>query len=317
MSSEKLDTSDLNSSKCPEYTVDKMRPEDVQRCLELFARHQLAEAVQGLETYRQLDPDGYWVARDISTGQILAMCGGTNFDPSLGYIGFYATCPDHQGKGLGTSVWSRVMQHLGQDCNIGLCATPSQAPMYRDKAGFRFQSEHSMIYYYAPGNIEPAKLSAKPVNRVTIKSLDDSMMDKVIDYDQQLIGLNRSQLIRLSVKEESAHTLVALDDSSAQVVGFGTIKWSNMDNAILGPVYADSDSIAELLVVELCSKYPEIKHKGLNWMTDSSNEAAGKMAAKLGLSPVMLNPRLYTKFVPKSPDTSKIYAIFSPDFSPF
>lgn len=82
-----------------------------------------------------------------------------------------------------------------------------------------------------------------------------------------------------------------------------------------GPLCADSDEIAELLTSHAIKNFQPARDNGFLFVTLSSNAGAMAMAAKLKLSGGEF-PRFFTQRVVEA-DFSKIYAIASPNFSPF
>lgn len=49
-----------------------------------------------------------------------------------GFLGLYAVQPELQGRGIGLSMYNRVMQHFG-DRNVGLYSLEKHLHTYRDK----------------------------------------------------------------------------------------------------------------------------------------------------------------------------------------
>ena len=253
-------------------------------------------------------------------GQILSMCGGVTFDSRAAYIGFYATAPELHGLGIGIKTWRAVMDHIGTDSNIGLCAAPSQIKLYRDKGGFVHPDQTTMIC------TECDTLDLNVLNSVTpadieINEFNDELLDEIVKFDENIVGYNRHQLISLGLKEEKTLALVATNTSTNKVVGYGCLKWSNVNKAMLGPLYADTATTAETLLLRLLSdyKHENVSSSGLVWLLLDGNKTAVELCKRLDLKfSDKHSPRLYTKYVPQPPvDVSKVYAIFSPDIAPY
>lgn len=49
-----------------------------------------------------------------------------------GFLGLYAVQPELQGRGIGLSMYKKVMQHFG-DNNVGLYSLEKHLHTYRDK----------------------------------------------------------------------------------------------------------------------------------------------------------------------------------------
>ena len=43
------------------------------------------------------------------------MCSGINVSPGLGFMGSYAVRTEYQGLGIGSALWRKAMEHIGND----------------------------------------------------------------------------------------------------------------------------------------------------------------------------------------------------------
>ncbi len=127
----------------------------------------------------------------------------------------------------------------------------------------------------------------------------------------------------LFTEGESA-ALVALDLEEADdqagtaysVLGYGCLRTNNIGKAMLGPLYADNDAVAELLMRRLFSALPGPFSRGLLYMSLDSNPGGERIADKLGLVQHEQLPRFFTG--PPYREGAKweaVYCIHSPNFS--
>lgn len=58
------------------------------------------------------------------------MLAGVNHSPSFAFIGQYAVKEEHRGKGIGQTMWQKMMQNVGNKKNIALFAAPKMFPNY-------------------------------------------------------------------------------------------------------------------------------------------------------------------------------------------
>lgn len=294
--------------------VQEMREEDVEQAVDLFRAHDLPELKQGLRTYRRLEPEGCFVAVDPVTNEVISsIMVSTRFDPRTAYIGFYATKPGFQGRGIGIQCWQKMLQYLGPDRNVGLCSSPSQVSTYRDKSGFRVQDLNSMVLHESSGGICFDSL-VHNVHNVTVRQLERSDLPCVISYDEALVGLDRSKLLEPGLFEPDSTPMVAMSGST--VVGYGAIKPTNCDKPMVAPLYADSPDIASCLLFHLLHSRRDSLSNGLVMFILNTNQQAMDMAASIGLKGGYFCPRLWTKS-PITADVSRIYGLYSPDFHPF
>lgn len=90
---------------------------------------------------------------------------------------------------------------------------------------------------------------------------------------------------------------------------------------MIGPLYANDDAVAELLLYHAISSFDQdkITNHGLIFMPFDSNAGSMAIGTKLDLIPDPDGPipRFFTKFVPKSAKFNQIYCIHTPNFFHF
>lgn len=259
-------------------------------------------------------------------GEILGMCAGVFVDPSVAFIGLYAVRPEYQGLGIGIKIWQEIMDHIG-DRNAGLYAVPEHLHTYRDLAGFSVQDSIRMIVYESDCLLTTEDL-VKAIGNVFVTEITDHLMERVARYDQSVAQVDRSHLLRLTFHQKDTFSLVAFETNRSRlgsesetnevrkVIGYLSFRLNNIGKAMLGPLYADNDAVAELLVYQMIQKFPIACSKGLLYMTLDSSPGGIRIAEKLKLDYSEHLPRLFTKSIPVA-DFNRIYCIFSPNFSPF
>lgn len=311
---------DLITNGIPSYTIRLMKEDDVQECLSIFASYHLPEMKYGLETYRKIEPEGCYVMVDNDDGSILSFCTASMYDPRVAYISFYGTRPGLQGKGLGIKVWKKVMDFIGPDRNIGLCSSPSQAELYKKKAGFIYEGPDKMIHYESTkSSVAEITPTEEENSLVKILPVTDDLMDDIIKYDEKIIGFNRSQYLKLGFKEPGTSAIVAVDPSDRhRILGIAAMKPTNYDDRpVLAPLYADSYTIGKVLLYNTMTKNPLSVEKGyMTYMLDS-NEDAKVLADKTGLIAEFSCPRLFTQKAVEGVDTKKVLSLMSPAFGPY
>ena len=254
------------------------------------------------------------------------MCAAVFVDPHVGFIGLYAVRPEYQRLGIGIRIWRRVMQHVGQR-NAGLYAVPEHLHTYRDLAGFSVEDSIKMIVYESDG-IGATDDLVKAIGNVVVAEITDQALERVARYDESVTRADRSQLLRATFRQKDSLSLVAFEtnrsrlgseegrDEVRQVVGYLCFRVNNIGKAMAGPLYADNDAVAELLVSEAIAKFPVASAKGLLYMTLDCNAGGIRIAEKLKLDYGEHLPRLFTKAVAVA-DFDRIYCIHSPNFSPY
>ena len=248
-------------------------------------------------------------------GELLAMCYGSKYVEDYAIIGFYGVKKGYQGCGLGIGVWNKVLDYIGRENNMGLCSSPDQIKIYRDKGGFIHQDKFKMIEFVAksctlnhitPSDEDRSIFQIIPVNNDTL--------DSVVKYDRQVIGRDRSNLLSMSLFEPTCIAFVAVDvKDKTRVLGYGAIRMSSIDLPMIQPLYADSYDVSKVLLYNLIMNCPVALEKGaITFSLDNSD--ASKLFELTGFKSELCVPRLYTKKVMTIDQPDKVYSIISPDF---
>lgn len=115
--------------------------------------------------------------------------------------------------------------------------------------------------------------------------------------------------------EQSQHT-TADSNCGYEILGYGSIRLDNNSGGIVGPIYADSSDLCEVLLRNLINRF-ELKEGSIySVMALSSNKQACKILTKIGLQEMEQCSRMFTKFVPAA-SLSKVYYVHSPNFTLF
>lgn len=255
----------------------------------------------------------------------MGMCAGVFVDPDTAFIGLYAVRPEHQGLGIGIRMWQKIMEHVG-DRNAGLYAVPEHLHTYRDLAGFSIEDPIKMIVYESDCILTTEDL-VKAIGNVFVTEITDQTFDRVARYDRGVTYVDRSRLLRSNFNQKETLSLVAFETTRSRdgsdeasevrkVVGYLSFRVNNIGKAMAGPLYADNDAVAELLMNEAICKFPVASAKGLLFMTFDSSPGGIRIAEKLKLDYSEHLPRLFTHKIPVA-DFDRIYCISSPNFSPY
>ncbi|XP_074602111.1 uncharacterized protein LOC141855837 [Brevipalpus obovatus] len=296
-----------------DYHVRCMEMSDVPEALEVWKEVGLYEGLHTIESFLQVDPEGFFVAVRNNDGLVIGTLSGVFVDPRTAFIGLYAVRPKFQGHGIGMRLWQKMLNHVG-DRNAGLHAVPKLQKTYQEKAGFKLLDERK-IFEYKSMSLRTDDLVHK-IDNIAVVPMDENMIDSAIAYDERILFYNRGKLLRAIFGEKDALALAAIDQDNGKIVGYGCIKKNNIDTAMSGPVYAENDAVAELIVFNLITKFNLAQEKGLNMMVPDCNPGAIRIAQKLGMIKHEELPRLFTKNIPDA-DFDKIYCITVANFSPF
>jgi hypothetical protein len=234
---------------------------------------------------------------------------------SSGFLGLYGVEKRYQNRGIGKKLFNLCLKHIGNR-NCGLNAVPGKLLMYQKKAGFAVSEGRAIVVFKGkPKNLDNLLMTIN--TSFTIKELkrdDKSLLSKIINYDTKVHKDNRQKLLTLTLNKEDYYTIAIIDESNDQLLGYGSIKPNCGNQGMIGPVYADNDSVAEVLILNLIKSCKLSQTNGLLYMTLDSSETGVKIGQDLGLEEYSRCPRLFTKFVIPA-NHQFIYCIHSGDFS--
>ena len=252
----------------------------------------------------------YWLDR------IIGVCGSPVTTHSSGFLGLYGVEKSHQNRGIGKQLFNLCLKHIG-DRNCGLHAVPEYLDIYQNKAGFGISEGRSMVAFRGiPKNVDNLQMTINGSFKVKELNEDNksSLLSKIIKYDSKVHKDNRQKLLTLTLNKSDYLTFVAIDETNDEVLGYGCIRPNSGHQGMIGPVYADNHSMAEVLIYNLIKSCKLSQTNGLLYITIDSSEAGLKIAQKLGLIEEERCQRLFTKYVIPS-NHEFIYCIHSPDFS--
>ncbi|CAN7984234.1 unnamed protein product [Ixodes hexagonus] len=169
--------SDDDGAGCHNWLqLRNMKSEEVGQVTDIWEEQGLGQGANNVKNFYQLDPEGFFVAVDTRTGEVVATCACVRQNPSLFVVGQYAVRKRLQGSGVGLRLWKLMDLRLG-DCNAGLSAVPSRLSTYRDRAGFRVVEPWKTIVYKTT-RVTPDKLPVPPDN-LRLVPINETLMPQV------------------------------------------------------------------------------------------------------------------------------------------
>lgn len=104
--------------------------------------------------------------------------------------------------------------------------------------------------------------------------------------------------------------------SDVEILGYGCIRRDNTLGGLIGPIYANSSDICEVILRNLISSFKLEPGAKYSVMALTSNKLACRILDKIGLTEMDQCSRMFTKFAPTAA-LSKIYFVHSPNFTLF
>ncbi|KAH7640216.1 hypothetical protein HUG17_7683 [Dermatophagoides farinae] len=130
-----------------QYKIRHLKRHEIEQLLQLCkAEGRHMGTVAEVESWMQIDPNGFFVAVNEKDHRIIGSCCGMCLSKTHGYVGMYVVSKEYRGLGIGKQVWSAAINHLGTR-NQGLSAVSHLFTLYRDKAGFSQVADWTVDLY--------------------------------------------------------------------------------------------------------------------------------------------------------------------------
>ena len=171
-------------------------------------------------------PDGCFVAE--WGGHVAGTVTTIVYEQRFAWIGMVLVDPAVRGKGIGTALLERAIDHLDArriPC-LKLDATPQGKPIYQ-RLGFRVEYEIERCFLErAVPEATPPLIAQQPVE-----------IDEVLELDREIFGAERSELLRSVARAAPEFAIVQRHAGTLRGYAFGR-KGSRADH--LGPWTASS-----------------------------------------------------------------------------
>ncbi|KAF7489054.1 hypothetical protein SSS_05429 [Sarcoptes scabiei] len=314
------------SSKDLDFRLEirRMNFDEIEQAAKIFSSVDLNDSMSTLETYYESDPNSFTVALDKDSDKVIGSCASPLTTHQTHFLGLYVVEPRYQGLGIGVQMFQRCLNIVGER-NCGLNAVPSKLKIYRERAGFELMEGRAMVIVEGhPNDLSILKGSEHLDSRyrcVRFQDLDHSedLFRKIIEFDKTVHLDDRTKLLRSMLIRPDTITMTVIDtlDDSKPVVGYGSIHIDIINRLMLGPLYAQTDQIAETLMCELfrAKRIDCGRNQQVAYFTMDNSIGSLRMAKDvLGLKEMARCEKVYTKYIPPF-NYNYLYCCHSPDFS--
>ena len=204
--------------------------------------------LQDAQFFLTCDPTGAFVGelRGKPIGCVILTKYGDNF----GFVGNYIVDEEYRGKGYGTKIFNTALSSVEPSRNIALIAAPYLEKMY-EKRGFRGCFNVVRFDFHLPAALHCFSESSRKAP-VRISSVDQVDEKALLAYDSSVFGFSRHAFLMKWVRARSSHAHVAIDEEGS-IVGYVVARAAFLKEhgCKIGPLFADSDFIAEKLLKSL------------------------------------------------------------------
>ncbi|HXZ20259.1 MAG TPA: GNAT family N-acetyltransferase [Candidatus Acidoferrales bacterium] len=197
------------------------------------------------ERFLAANPEGCFVAE--VNGQVAGTAATIIYENRFAWIGMVLVDPAERGKGIGTALLERAIQHLEAKripC-MKLDATPQGKPIY-ERLGFQVEYEierQSLTRDSLRPGPPVAAAGASPNHHAVFGAAEAA--DSLLALDREVFGADRSALLRSVAR--GAPALVAVVSSRGAVEGFALARQGSLADH-LGPWVASNGAAARRLL---------------------------------------------------------------------
>ncbi|KAG8199281.1 hypothetical protein JTE90_003703 [Oedothorax gibbosus] len=298
------------------YVIRALASSDIPPLVGLMQLRPSIDTVPCLFSWMEADPQGMKVAIT-DTGEIAGTCSfvmnGDRDEDGIYFGGVFFVQEKFRSQGIGQQLRNACLKHIG-DRNAAANAVPGKLDSFKS-GGLPIQEDRftTLEYHTISWPRDFSSFPDIPPPGVEICNFEECHLPKIYVYDEKIVGFSRQKNMRLNILERGSRTLVAIG-AGGSLVGFGTVKKTVLDEVRIGPLYADSPDVAEVLLRRL-SAVPE-HGSGFTLVTTSANSAARGWMRRLGVNVREECDRLYRKRKLDA-DLGKVFAMLDVNFSPF
>ncbi|CAM9281480.1 unnamed protein product [Laminaria digitata] len=300
-----------NSSGGGGVAIHIMTEADVVRTLAWAGSEGWNPGNADAKPFQAADPEGFFISKT-EDGEPVASVSAVRYGEDYGFIGLYICAPEFRGRGHGLAVFRHGMDHL-EGRVMGLDAVLEQQANY---AKLGFEVAHLTLRFEGVGGAVDAPPSLTPTAEgeqgggLVVEKLGQDNVELVLDFDRGHVPAPRAQFMRTWFANPGHTTLVAMEKGSVR--GYGVLRPS-AGGARIGPLFADSVKVAELLLMGLAgSTSPKTM---ISMDIPDINEEAVRLAERLGFSKVFVMARMYRGPAPKVP-MDRIFSITIAELGP-
>ncbi|MEY2687211.1 MAG: hypothetical protein RL375_1409 [Pseudomonadota bacterium] len=232
------------------YTLAAMTPAEVAEVDDWAAAEGWNPGLADIGTAWAMDPLGLVALRG-ADGRMAGSGSIVSYEGRYGFLGLFIVRPDVRGRGLGAVLWPQLVQRLrlrlAPGAAIGIDGVFAMVPYYQ-RTGFAFT--HRDLRFQ--GIARAQALSADALREgATLVALDEVAFDDLAAYDRRHVPAPREQLLRGWISQPGAQALACLRGRG--IAGYAVARPCRQGYKV-GPLFADSPAIAELLLAQLCTR---------------------------------------------------------------
>jgi GNAT superfamily N-acetyltransferase len=258
-----------------DYVTRSMTRAEVDLAIDWAAAEGWNPGLHDAACFHAADPNGFLVGQ--LGDEPIATLSAVRYGDSFGFLGFYIVKPAHRGRGYGIALWNAGLAYL-RGRTIGLDGVPAQQDNYR-RSGFAL-AYRNVRHQGQGGGPHPDDAAIVP--------LSTRAFDEVQVYDRPFFHDDRTRFLERWIAQPESTALGIVQNG--RLKGYGVVRRCRVGCKI-GPLFADSDELAERLFLALRAHTPAAAPLFLD--TPAVNAAAVDLAQRHGMTMVFETARMY------------------------
>lgn len=242
-----------------------------------------------------IDEKGFFMAKT-TDGEPIVSVSGVRYSEDYGFVGLYICVPEHRGKGYAKSTFGYAIRHL-EGKVMGLDAVAAQRSNY---AKWDFTVAHKNIRFGGVVDLDALPPPSVPTGEagdcIVVEDLKEVRIGAILKFDEKYVPAARERFMRAWLTAPGHVVRVAIVGD--EIKGYGVLR-PCCDGPRIGPLFAESVAIADLLIRELIAGTSQ----GAKVFIDipEPNQASIELAGRLGLTGMFDTYRMYRGPTPKLP----------------
>ena len=278
-----------------DLAIRPMRRSEVDVAIDWAAAEGWNPGLDDADAFLAADPGGFLMG--FLGDEPVASISVVAYGEAFAFLGFYICRPEHRGRGYGLQIWKAGIDRLGAR-TIGLDGVVAQQQSYVQSG---FALAHRNIRF-------GGRATASEISDPRLVELGTSrpigLAGSLIAYDRALFPAPRASFLRAWLAPPGRRTLAFVEENAIR--GYGCVRPCR-DGYKVGPLFADSASVAERLFAALTSR---LRGSAIFLDVPEPNKEARRLAETHGLTPVFETARMYRGSAPELP-LDRIFGITS------
>lgn len=263
-------------------------------------------------SFFSVDNSGFFVGK--LNGEPICSLFFLKYNDEYMYAGGFLVDEKYRRSGYGYKTWDTVTSWMNIT-NYNVCGDSilELIPLYSNNYGFK--PSWCMQCFDINASEAVSNYSTIEKDRIEIVSSAKDVYPALQDYDTHVHVYPRPSFLKNWVTAPNCHCAVAIDGNGA-VVGYGVVRtvFGDKNGWRIGPLFADSSSIAGRIYQDLCLKVAANDSEAVITLDATygkgfNPDSLGLLTDTLKATPIFQMMRIYTNGIPKNMPLHKVFVM--------